>query len=391
MIIPRLAVRNMLGAGTKTWLNAIVLSFSFVAILWGQSLFKGFGEETARTMSDAEFGGGQYWVQGYDPLDPFSIQDAHAPVMGPVHALVGSGRATPILIVQGTIYPGGRILPVLLKGIDPGQKILTLPSRVLRAQDSEIPALIGARMARSAGLEKGDTVTARWRDSKGTFDARELVITDIFQTDAQSVDAGQIWIRLDDLRRMAAMPGEATIVVAEKDFGPVESLPGWSFKDLSFLNRDTRELIRMKSFGVSIFYVLLFFLAMLAIFNTQVLSVFRRRKEIGTMMALGLTRGRVIWLFTLEGAMQSVLALLVGAIYGIPFLGWFGKEGWKLPSGQADSFGLSIGNTLYPAYSMGLIVGTAALIFIVTTIISFLPTRQIVKLKPTEALRGRTT
>jgi putative ABC transport system permease protein len=390
MIIPRLAVRNMLGAGTKTWLNAIVLSFSFVAILWGQSLFKGFGEETARTMSDAEFGGGQYWVQGYDPLDPFSIQDAHASIEGPVQTLVLSGRATPILVVQGTIYPAGRILPVLLKGIDPDQKILTLPSGVLRAQDSEIPALIGARMARSAGLEKGDTVTARWRDSKGTFDARELVIADIFQTTAQSVDAGQIWIRLDDLRRMAAMPGEATIVVTEKGFGPPESVPGWTFKDLSFLNRDTRELIRMKSFGVSIFYMLLFFLAMLAIFNTQVLSVFRRRKEIGTMMALGLTRGRVIWLFTLEGAMQSVLALLVGAIYGIPFLVWFGKEGWKLPSGQADSFGLSIGNTLYPAYSMGLVVGTAALVFIATTIISFLPTRRIVKLKPTEALRGRT-
>jgi predicted lysophospholipase L1 biosynthesis ABC-type transport system permease subunit len=54
---------------------------------------------------------------------------------------------------------------------------------------------------------------------------------------------------------------------------------------------------------------------MLAIFDTQVLSVFRRQKEIGTYIALGYTRKEVVTLFTVEGSMHAVLAaLLAGSI-----------------------------------------------------------------------------
>ena len=66
--------------------------------------------------------------------------------------------------------------------------------------------------------------------------------------------------------------------------------------------------------GVIIWGIMLL-MAMLAVFDTQVLSIFRRQKEIGTYVALGMTRGQVVGLFTLEGAMHSVLAALVGAVY----------------------------------------------------------------------------
>ena len=134
-------------------------------------------------------------------------------------------------------------------------------------------------------------------------------------------------------------------------------------------------------------YIFLLLLAMLAIFNTQVLSIFRRRKEMGTMMALGFTRAKVIKLFTLEGAMHSVLAAVVAAVYGIPFLVWFSRRGWPLPEGT--DFGFALGEKLFPVYSVGLVVGTVILVLTVTTIVSFLPTRKIAKLKPTDALRGK--
>jgi putative ABC transport system permease protein len=66
---------------------------------------------------------------------------------------------------------------------------------------------------------------------------------------------------------------------------------------------------------------------MLAVFDTQVLSIFRRQKEIGTYIALGYTRREVVGLFTVEGAMHSVLAAVVAALYGFPFLWWQAKGG----------------------------------------------------------------
>jgi ABC-type lipoprotein release transport system permease subunit len=387
MIIPRLALKNLLGAGLRTWLNVIVLSLSFVLIIWLQSLYKGMGDQAKRAKIDIEFGGGQYWHENYDPLDPLTLEDAHGAVPQPLREKIAVGEAAPILVAQATIYPGGRLQPILLKGIDPRQTVVGLPSSFLTQGAEEIPALIGTRMAESTGLELGDMVTVRWRDAKGTFDAREVQITQIMKTSVGTVDQGQIWIPLEIMRELMAMEHEASLVVVAQNAETVPVVPGWNFKTLEFLLADIEYLVRTKTAGGSIMYIFLLLLAMLAIFNTQVLSIFRRRKEMGTMMALGFTRAKVIQLFTLEGAMHSVLAAVVAAAYGIPFLVWFSKKGWPLPEGT--DFGFALGEKLFPVYSVGLVVGTVVLVLTVTTIVSFLPTRKIAKLKPTDALRGK--
>ncbi len=390
MMLPKLAVRNLLGAGLRTWLNVIILSFVFVVIIGMQGLYQGMSEQAVQALTATEYGSGQYWQKNYDPYDPLSIQDAHAVLPPAIQDLIGRQEAVPILIVQATSYPGGRMLPVLLKGIDPKQKLLILPSGLLDQEDEDLPALIGARMAKNSGLKTSDTVTLRWRDVNGTFDALDARIIQVMTTTVQSVDLGQIWIPLDKLRAMTGMVNEASLVVISPEVKQPPNVSGWQFKSLDFLLKDIQKLVQTKTAGASILYAILMLLAMLAVFDTQVLSIFRRRKEIGTMVALGLTKARVIWLFTLEGAMHAVLAALVAAVYGIPLLALFARKGWALPQ-ATDSYGIAIGEKLFPKYSIGLIIGTTLLVLVVTTIVSYLPTRKIAKLKPTDALRGKTS
>ena len=388
MIIPRLALKNLLGAGLRTWLNVVVLSLSFVLIIFMQSLYKGMGDQAKQAKIDIEFGGGQYWHENYDPFDPLTLEEAHGIVPAPLQEKIDEGEATPILVAQATIYPEGRLRTILLKGIDPQQSVVNLPSQFLVQEGEDIPALIGARMARNTGLRMGDTITVRWRDAKGTFDARDVQITQVMKTSVGTVDQGQIWIPLETMRELMAMENESSLVIVAKDTEKIPAIPGWEFKPLEFLLADIESLVKTKTAGGSIMYIFLLSLAMLAIFNTQVLSIFRRRKEMGTMMALGFTRSKVIQLFTLEGAMHSVLAAIIAAIYGIPFLVWFSKTGWALPEATED-FGFALGEKLFPVYSVGLVLGTIVLVLMVTTIVSFLPTRKIAKLKPTDALRGK--
>jgi len=384
MVIPRLALKNLLGAGLRTWLNVVVLSFAFVAIIGLQGIYDGMNNQAVHALTNAEYGGGQYWQENYDPYEPLSLPDAHAPLPKALIGLKDEGLAAPVLIVQGTIYPSGRIQPILIKGIEPTQSVISIPTHFLARKDVKLPALIGTRMAKNAGLKKGDTITLRWRDAQGTFDARDAHIVEIMRTTAQSVDRGQIWVPLQKIQELARMPNEASLVVMAQDTEPLkEGLAGWDFKNLEFLLKDITELVEAKTIGGSIMYVILLLLAML-----QVLSIFRRRKEMGTLMALGFTRPKVIQLFTLEGAMHGVLAAVVAAIYGTPLLVMFAKKGWAMPD-NVDSYGFAIGDKLIPTYGAGLIIGTTVLVLVVTTIVSFLPTRKIAKLKPTDALRGR--
>ena len=182
MIIPKLALRNLLGAGLRTWLNVVVLSLSFVAIIWTQGLYRGMGDQASQAMIEAELGGGQYWQPDYDPFDPLTLQDAHGLIPGTLQQMIEKGQATPILITQATIYPNGRMISIRMKGVDPDQDIISLPSYFLKADSDEIPALIGSRMAKSTGLKAGDSVTVRWRDADGTFDARDVIIVQVMRT-----------------------------------------------------------------------------------------------------------------------------------------------------------------------------------------------------------------
>lgn len=391
MLTIKLAFRNITHAGLRTLLNVFILSFAFVLIIWVQGMYDGMMRQVKHDMIEMDVGGGQFWQQKYDQYDPLTLEDAHAPLSAALRNLVGQGKATPILITSSAIFPEGRVTPALLKGIDPDNKILGLPSGKLKDAKNfdAIPAIIGSRMSRDSKLKVGDYVTARWRDLNGTFDATEVKIVYVFSTVVQTVDPGQIWIPLSNLQEMVQMPGQATIVVVAKDYhGYVPGSPDWIFRDHTYLFREIDTLVKTKKTASSTMYLILLAMALLAVFDTQVLAIFHRRKEMGTLMALGMTRGKVIRLFTMEGALQGLLAILIGALYGIPFLAYQAAHGIPLPD-VIEQTGFSMGLTMYPVYGVPLFIGTSILLFVSVVIVSFLPTRKIAKLKPTDALRGK--
>ncbi len=123
---------------------------------------------------DTEIAGGAYWHPEYDPLDPMTFEDAHSAPPTAVQALVDEKKAFPVLVSQASIYPGGRIMPAIMKGILPGQNIVNMPTDALSGhEDIAIPVLIGKGMASDTKLVVGDAFTIRWLDTDRTYDADE--------------------------------------------------------------------------------------------------------------------------------------------------------------------------------------------------------------------------
>ncbi len=384
----KLAYRNLIGAGLRTWLNVIVLSFSYVIIIWMNGVMIGWEEQAKHDMTDWQIGGGQYWHRTYDPFDPFTLADSHAPVPSEFSDAVKQGDIMPMLIVQGTLYPQGRMQSIAIKGVEPHQSVLRQPTHKLDTVVDGIPAIIGAMMAHDMSLQKDDRVTLRWRDANGTFDAATVVIVDVFATNVPVAENGQIYINLKQLQEMTLLPNHATMLTLRDSKVKAVEVDGWIIRTKDDLTKSVDDLIKTKTAGLSIFYFILLLLAMLAIFDTMVLSIFRRQKEIGTYVALGYTRREVVGLFTVEGAMYSILAALVGVAYGFPFLAWQAKVGWTMPI-DVSELGMAIAQTLYPVYSLGLVITTVLIVVLTTTIVSYWPSRKIAKMNPTEALRGK--
>jgi len=389
----KIAIKNLLGAKLRTWLNVFVTALSFFMIILFSAMYDGMREHAKQVTIDTEIAGGAYWHPEYDPLDPMTFEDAHAIPPSAVKALVNQGKASSVLVSQASIYPNGRIMPVIMKGITPEQNIVNMPTQMLAGHEEvTIPVLIGRSMANDAKLEVGDAFTIRWLDANRTYDADEGTVVHIMDTENFKLDMGHIWVPLEKAQTMLAMEEEATYVTYAEGLSIVENKGDWIPRDVKYLIRDMEALIEADEPNAAIMYIILLCFAGMGIFNAQVLSIFRRGKEIGTLMALGMTRSRVVGLFTLEGGLNALLAAIMTVIFFGPLLWYFGVNGIWLGVDYSDgSMGLIVEKYLIPVYSVGLIITTTIVVSIIVLIVSYLPSRRIARMKPTDALRGKVT
>lgn len=381
------AFKSLIGNGLKTWLNVLVLSISFVLIILLQGILKGWSTQAVDDTVKWEIADGQYWQSKYDPFDPFSLDSSTVEIPAVFKKDIDRHLIEPVLISQGSIYPEGRMQGVLLKGIRPDQKLLKIPTWKLNTKSDEIPVILGAFMARQTKLKLNDLVTLRWRDKNGTFEAADIRVAGIFKTSIPTVDNGILWIPLERLRQMTLQPGCANLLIKSPEIQSM-NVKDWNFKDVSNLTASTMLLVKTKSVGTSFLYVLFLLLAMLAIFDTQTLAIFRRQREIGTMVALGMTQKQVMWHFTLEGTINAVLAFGFGAVWGTPILYYMVKYGYSFNM-DASEIGIPMADTMYATITPQLVIGTMVFILIVTACVSYLPARKIAKMNPTDAIRGK--
>ena len=387
MLLLKTAFQNLIGNGLKTWLNVFVLSISFVLIIFMQAMLEGWSRQATTDTEKWEIAGGQYWNSKYDPYDPFSLDSSTTIIPSVFCKDIEIHDIEPVLIARGTIYPDGKMQSVMLKGIRPNQKLLSLPTQALANQQSETPVIVGAAMAKMNKLKVKDVFTIQWRDAYGTFQAKDVYVAEVFSSTVPTVDMGQIWLPLDSLQAMIQKPNAATLLIKSEE-AEAKVVAGWIFKDVKELTKQTTAMVEAKSGGMSMMYGMFLLLAMIAIFDTQTLSIFRRQREIGTFVALGMTQRQVVGLFTLEGTMNAVLAILVGTAYGLPLFIYFGIYGIPMPIDGA-SFGVPVSDVMFPYFTPKLIIGTMVFILSITALVSYLPARKIAKMKPTDAIRGK--
>ena len=374
----KIALKNLLGARLRTFLNVFITSISFFMIIFITGLYDGMRQHAKQGTIDTEIAGGAYWHPLYDPTDPMTFEKSHSTLPPEINALVKDGKAVPVLVRQASIYPNGRIMPVIMKGIDPSQNIVNMPTYTLeKDKNVEIPVLIGKGMANNAKLNVGDSFTIRWLDADGTYDADEGTVVHIMDTENFKLDIGHIWIP------------QVTYVSYGVEEKKIKKSGDWVHRDVNYLIQDIEAAIEADKPGNQIMFTILLSLAAMGIFNAQVLSIFRRGKEIGTLMALGMTRSKVVGLFTLEGGINAVLA---SALTIFPFgaiLWWTAVNGVPMPMDYSE-MGFMIAKQLMPVYSFSLIATTTVLVFFIVIIVSYLPSRRIARMKPTNALKGKT-
>ena len=382
-----IAKKNFSRQGLRASLNVLVTALSIIALIFMLSLLNGFQAQATRNVINTDIGGGHYRAPGFDILSPSKWEDYTLKVPDTLLHLHNKDKAE-VLVVQGQLYPNRRLYPVQIRGISMEQSLLQLPLdnlKIFSANfDDLIPVVVGAKMAKKAHLHKGDTLTLKWRDRSGAVDAKDIIIIDVGDILNPRVDEGVVWLRLDHLRLMTDRKNEVSWVAVKHYIGLISE---FEFQPVEFLMSDLLALWRQDRMNSKILWAILMTLVCISVFNTQMLNIFKRQKEIGTLMALGMDSQRIVRIFTLEGCLAAIWALVVALLLGLPFFIWFQGVGFDV-SHLSEST-LPIRETIYPDYQPMEIIYSLIIVFILIVASSWFPVKKITRLDPTMALRGR--
>jgi putative ABC transport system permease protein len=120
------------------------------------------------------------------------------------------------------------------------------------------------------------------------------------------------------------------------------------------------------------------FVGGIGIANTMYTSVLERRKEIGTMKAIGARNSNVLMIFLIEAGLLGLIGGIIGALLGVGIA--FG-----VAFGANSAFGSEI---IQLSISFPLVISVVTFSFLIGILSGAIPSYQASKLKPVDALRG---
>ncbi|MCX5404769.1 ABC transporter permease [Streptomyces sp. NBC_00335] len=229
---------------------------------------------------------------------------------------------------QSTEYEIGGVRSVLT-GVDPAAIGRLLRYEVTSGSLDSLgqgKVAVADYKARANGWKVGQSLPVKRLDQQG-----EVTIGAIYRADEQSKVLPSITAPDSLVARFDSTPHTDSIVVATAG-GPGRAQLASVVKALgdnpalSVLDKESIRAEDTSGIGdqLGIFYAMLsmaLVIAALGIANTLAMSVLERRKEIGTLRALGLDRAGVTRMIRIEALLVGALGAAVGTVMGI-FMGW---------------------------------------------------------------------
>jgi putative ABC transport system permease protein len=233
--------------------------------------------------------------------------------------------------------------------------------------------ILGLGLAANLGIDVGDTVVLMANTATGSVNAVECRVRGFFATMSKAYDDVALRVPLTIAHRLLKVDGAHTwalLLTETEQAGPTLRTLRQRFANESLVFTEWIELADFHVKAVSllakqagVMRVIIAVIIVLSIFNTMMMSVMERTGEIGTAMALGLTRRGILRMIVVEGAMLGIVGGLLGLALGT-LLAWvisrigipmppppgqsWGFLGEVMVTGRlaADAFLLAVGSTL---------------------------------------------
>ncbi len=403
-----LAFKNILRNKRRTIMIELSIIFGIVVIVFTGSLTNGMSRIWAQSSINTQTGSMQVEHFDYEKEHMFKPLETTLTnsneLINNIRNFNGVTEAFGLLKITGMISNGSKSTTFFGRGIDVAPIKKTLPDlkRSIKKgrglSDNKNEILLGPKLSEDLGLKIGDPVMLLVQTLSGGLNMAEMVFVGTNGgQDSDYESAHFVEMHLETTRKLLRMNDRVSqIVVGYDDFDSAKE----AAKSLQLeLNRNSSVKLRVKDYTqiiegyeVNNFFrlisivvgIVLFIVVGAGISNSMYMSVMERRKEIGTMKAIGSEKKHIKKLFILEGLILSVLGSVAGIILSVIIVLAVEKAGGiSFPPPPGSSVPITIptiidNSIVYFSIIQAIIVGVLA---------SFMPAAVSAKLDPIATLR----
>ncbi len=254
----------------------------------------------------------------------------------------GVKAVSPFIEKPAMLNQGDEARAAVLQGIVPEleQQVSTVFKHVIKGdmqtlQPGSFNVAIGATMAKELNVDVGDALTlvSPSEDALETGEMPALqrfTIAAIFRVDMQQFDTTTAYVNLEDAAKTFEMGNDVTglrMTLSDLYLAPTMAQtilqrmsPAWQdmwANDWTNLNKNQFKAIQAQK---SVMFIILMLIIAVAAFNlvsTLVMVVTDKEGDIAILRTLGLSSGRVMKIFMVQGTLIGVFGTLIGVILGV--------------------------------------------------------------------------
>ena len=328
----RLAMRNVFRARARSAITIGSLFFGVMMSLLLSGFAMGVGESLVAEAIQSRVGAIQVHRTGYfekRDLQPLAFYLERSPEFeAKLRATPNVTAISPRISFSGLLTNGSRGTIAVITAVDPATVKDALPKIDLYLEGTALKpgdrngAHVGLELNRALDLKPGVPLMLQAQGLGGRDNALDLEPRGVLSGQNPLEGKRAVTVPLAFAQSLLGMDGKVTeYVVAIKDVGQLDATAAalraslgqgyevQTWEDLRPGLRDMR-LVQRAILGVVSFIFLI--IALFGVANTLLMSVLERTREIGTLLAVGMTRSMVARLFMLEALLQAVLGATVG-------------------------------------------------------------------------------
>ena len=295
---------------------------------------------------------------------------------------------SPMVSGSGLALRGEASQAIALMGVDLDRydRVVGLRSKVVSGSARLAPgeAIVGRELAADLGVRVGDRLTVQTSGAGGSV-SDAVRVTALVDLGVKDLNRRTVIVPLRAAQSLLALPGGATqldltlkdVWVAQTLASELQTRLPYKIESWQESNAQLVSALNAQSISTAIIRGVVLAVVVLGIASVLVVSVVQKGREIGILRAMGATRGQVLRVFLVQGAVVGVLGSVLGLLLAVALI-------WVFTHFVRGSDGM-------PLFSIALPPAMALQVALIASVCGVLaavaPARRAAALDPAQAIR----